>query len=950
MDHTARHQFVIQLQNIVIKTFWCQPYSLAAIRPSYAFPGGRVTLPDDQSRIIQNHPRLDTVEQRRVNAAKEAEQYHHHAAASASVHPTPRGMGGLAGRRPPVSGGGRAAGGVNIGLGQSREDVVVAVEGVVTAPAVTGVDALAMAMNPALGRDSAKESSNDNSPENGNRNKGEAMGETTRGVRMHPMGGVGGGVKGKRGRATAGLTPPGGAGGVHASSSGGGAGGGGGYGGAVGGVLLRNLEPPGAARNDEAREAARSLGSKRQQAEAAFQKPVSERDVADAVVRRAGEEAAATPLIGSRRVSASAKLCFFLVALAVAALPAAHRRVHGVAVFGGRERVTLCVDQLIPESVVNLVGFAKCSKLVAEELEAARAREAALANNGTAAPPAPEVGAGASVQDLVLTSTSAGQVGSTAGHVIVGGGILWMSVVLYATLMTLRWLASRCYEHYLRLRLFAACTDPAEAALMDVPYLNLRHAWLPWLRVRLHLNRLQHLERRWAELAVAHLALAVAGLLVAAGLSAARIFTSPYQGIDLMLPMCLTLALLLCVPLALILSIAGKVHQLQEDDEALVAEEKWKMTLDGVDSWQKHAAMTDLGDVVRRRNTGAWPKMLGVRCGAGVGNAAAALAVCVFVVLAGVVALELGGGLKEGTSGDQLRNFVEVNFAYTHKFSERLLDKILRLSDNVTRVETGVTLSNDLISGLDNASPKAALEIVRDMQRCHDCQTPADGDQPRPWYADANVAAVRDNLNQHFYKKLPKLSDLCPADVTGRTRQAWCDSPVSSDPPLGKSECTNIGFIQAECTNLQYPPSPPPAPPPSPPPLPGSVTTTANTANATVGFSFCFQYSHTAELHHFLFSQSFLNFELSYPAGFKPLLSMGQTRAATPRRHDGVMIFVARIYKIMVSSKMSCFCRGALCLMTHEASYIFISNVHRSTKGAYKADFLRRARRQGYPY
>ena len=56
-----------------------------------------------------------------------------------------------------------------------------------------------------------------------------------------------------------------------------------------------------------------------------------------------------------------------------------------------------------------------------------------------------------------------GAVGSTAGHVIVGGGILWMSAAMYATFMVLRWLAARCYEHYLRSRLFAACTDPAEA-------------------------------------------------------------------------------------------------------------------------------------------------------------------------------------------------------------------------------------------------------------------------------------------------------------------------------------------------------------------------------------------------------------------------------------------------------------------------------------------------------
>ena len=78
---------------------------------------------------------------------------------------------------------------------------------------------------------------------------------------------------------------------------------------------------------------------------------------------------------------------------------------------------------------------------------------------------------------------------------------------------------------------------------MDVPYLNLRHAWVPWVRVRVHLQRLQVLERRWAELAVAHLLLAVAALTVAAALAAARIFTSPYQGIDSMLPTCLALAL-----------------------------------------------------------------------------------------------------------------------------------------------------------------------------------------------------------------------------------------------------------------------------------------------------------------------------------------------------------------------------------------------------------------------
>ena len=47
---------------------------------------------------------------------------------------------------------------------------------------------------------------------------------------------------------------------------------------------------------------------------------------------------------------------------------------------------------------------------------------------------------------------------------------------------------------------------------MDVPYLNVRHAYLPWLRVRVHLSQLQHLERRWTELLLAHALLAVVGL------------------------------------------------------------------------------------------------------------------------------------------------------------------------------------------------------------------------------------------------------------------------------------------------------------------------------------------------------------------------------------------------------------------------------------------------------
>ena len=180
------------------------------------------------------------------------------------------------------------------------------------------------------------------------------------------------------------------------------------------------------------------------------------------------------------------------------------RAIHGVEIFGGQERVTMCVDQVMPQSVMNLIGFSKCSKLIAEEMAAEQARQDALLASGnyTYAPPAPGVGEGAEVevrlflvifgyfwlflaisvwairltscfvqlvQDLILTETDAADAGSSAGRVIVGGSVLWMTIAGYFALNAARWLCARCYEHYLRARLFAACTDPQEAALFDVP-------------------------------------------------------------------------------------------------------------------------------------------------------------------------------------------------------------------------------------------------------------------------------------------------------------------------------------------------------------------------------------------------------------------------------------------------------------------------------------------------
>ncbi len=58
------------------------------------------------------------------------------------------------------------------------------------------------------------------------------------------------------------------------------------------------------------------------------------------------------------------------------------------------------------------------------------------------------------------------------------------------------------------------------------------------------------------------------------------------------------MALALSLPLALVCVVGGKVRALTEDDETLCHEERWKMTLDGVSDWRKHAAMADVADAV----------------------------------------------------------------------------------------------------------------------------------------------------------------------------------------------------------------------------------------------------------------------------------------------------------------------------------------------------------------
>ena len=73
---------------------------------------------------------------------------------------------------------------------------------------------------------------------------------------------------------------------------------------------------------------------------------------------------------------------------------------------------------------------------------------------------------------------------------------------------------------------------------------------------------------------------------------------------------------------------------------------------------------------MNRRNKKAWPSFLGVRAGSGVAAASGALTLFLLASFLAVVALDVGGGPKEGTSGDQLRDYVEVSYIFKFPYGQ----------------------------------------------------------------------------------------------------------------------------------------------------------------------------------------------------------------------------------------------------------------------------------------
>jgi hypothetical protein len=335
----------------------------------------------------------------------------------------------------------------------------------------------------------------------------------------------------------------------------------------------------------------------------------------------------------------------------------------------------------------------------------------------------------------VRADARAGDAGSATGAAIVAAAAAWTAVGAYAALTSTRWITSRAHAHYVRLRLFAAVTDPSEAAACDVPFLNLRKASLPWVRLRAHLRRARALERRWVALCVAHLAAAAVACALAAGLAAVRAHTSPHARVDASAVAFCFLAALFAAPLAVLLRVAAHLARLSADDDALLARERWRMALDAED-FEMMAPNDDRNDAFERERRArererarleaalaairesrdpedlldAAPETVSARA-----NLAAFATAALLVALVALTLLDAFGGPYQGMSTDALGTLVEANFAYTHAYHESLGARLARLAKNVTRVEASVDEAASLLAVLDNASAREALDAVNTL-------------------------------------------------------------------------------------------------------------------------------------------------------------------------------------------------------------------------------------------
>ena len=403
----------------------------------------------------------------------------------------------------------------------------------------------------------------------------------------------------------------------------------------------------------------------------------------------------------------------------------------------------------------------------------ARRARRALGGNGTYVLPAPGVGEGAAVEDLIVSSVDANRVGSTPfGHVIVGAGVLWTGAATYLLLSRSvgssrdvtrttsardssprvrtrprrRYSTSRTLTcDTRRFRGFERGREPRPTQVPRAPVGGNRR------RARaLAVAGLSRGNRRRAHI---HLAVPGRGRGASHGVGARRRALDRADGAD---------------------DRRVEVRGAAGGRQALARDEKWKMTVDGERDPAVSSAMTDLADAVARRNRVAWPRVFGVRCREWVAHAAAAYTLFLVAAFIAVVAAEIAGGPSRARARTNSKSSSRsTSRTRTSSVSDSsIASNRSRITSRASRLAS--TTRACLCPRSTKRLAEETLEAVRDMAGCMDCAAPEGETRLRPWYADVAVEATYDAARQAYYRRVDAWAVACPGsgESTGVVRRS----------------------------------------------------------------------------------------------------------------------------------------------------------------------------------
>ena len=406
------------------------------------------------------------------------------------------------------------------------------------------------------------------------------------------------------------------------------------------------------------------------------------------------------------------------VSLAISLVPALHRGLHGRRLTGGRVRVTFCAENFLPDDVAKSLGMTMCREQPSNRVLSLDT----YANQEL------------SLSDFVSVTVDEASQGSMAGLVVTVGGILWGTVLVYYLLRYFRWNINNLKEHVARWRLFTALSNPSQAAAFDVPYVNLRHGWLPWLRMRLYLLRLRRLELNWAQQTINHLILAI-GFLGVGNLAVVMLSLHRGTPASSWVPHALSLMSLFSVVLCYIGSLLTRLQASLDSHVQSVLEEKWKLNLDASNDsqneqrlWQMHAALEDLYRILKDRDERGVVTALGMRVGRWFRSFC--IGICVFsfaLLLAFIFSDTVGITNTEQVSLADIQDTVETSFAYTHAYHLGLSRQLAGLNVSLSSVHSTVELGNgylEVMNPEEQSQIHTLVSYMMDCKKTYNCDKP----------------------------------------------------------------------------------------------------------------------------------------------------------------------------------------------------------------------------------